>query len=104
MTPPRILNCAATVLLAAGTASTASGTTTPAVTSTPSSTSQPASSPSQPSGGTIVQKTVATGLDHPAAFVLDKTGAIYYGERLTGEIRRIDPTTGKNTSVFTSPV
>jgi hypothetical protein len=36
-------------------------------------------------------------------FVLDKTGAIYDGERLTGEIRRIDPKTGKNTSVFTIP-
>src|SRR5207253_952063 len=61
------------------------------------------SSPAQPAAGTIVEKTVATGLDHPATFVFDRTGAIYYGERLTGEIRRIDPTTGKNTSVFTIP-
>jgi glucose/arabinose dehydrogenase len=102
---PRLLICAAAVLLAACTSSTTSSaidTTTPPVTSAPAPTTPP-SSPSQPVGGTIIQKTVATGLDHPATFVLDKTGAIYYGERLTGEIRRIDPTTGKNTSVFTVP-
>jgi glucose/arabinose dehydrogenase len=104
MRRPRLLVCAAAVLLAACTASTTSSTTTPAVTSAPASTSAPSSSsPAQPVGGTIIQKTVATGLDHPATFVLDRTGAIYYGERLTGEIRRIDPKTGKNTSVFTIP-
>ena len=46
---------------------------------------------------------VATDLDHPATFVFDDSGAIFYGERLTGEIRRIDPATGKDTSVFTIP-
>jgi len=48
-----------------------------------------------------VAEPVATDLDHPATFVFDDLGAIFYGERLTGEIRRIDPATGKNTSVFT---
>jgi glucose/arabinose dehydrogenase len=56
-----------------------------------------------PKSGTIVARPVATGLDHPAAFVFDRSGAIFYGERLTGEIRRIDPATGKDTSVFTIP-
>ena len=99
----RSLICVAAVLLAACTASTTSGETTPPVT-TPPATSAPAStSPAQPAGGTIVEKTVATNLDHPATFVIDPSGAIFYGERLTGEIRRIDPKTGKNTSVFTIP-
>src|SRR3954469_3864620 len=92
----------AVLLLAACTTSTTSTTSTPAAT-TPAGTSPPGSSPSQPSGRTIVEKMVATDLDHPATFVIDDTGAIYYGERLTGEIRRIDPKTGKNTSVFTVP-
>ncbi|HEX3300362.1 MAG TPA: hypothetical protein VHW68_09640 [Actinomycetota bacterium] len=48
----------------------------PHVTSAPTSTTPP-SSPAEPLAGTIIQKTVATGLDHPATFVLDKTGAIY---------------------------
>jgi glucose/arabinose dehydrogenase len=100
---PRLLICVAAVLLAACTASTTTGETTPPAT-TPPATSPPASASSaQPAGGTIVEKAVATNLDHPATFVLDQTGAIFYGERLTGEIRRIDPKTGKNTSVFTIP-
>ena len=105
MRPVRLLICAAAVLLAACTSSTTSTAVTPVTTSAAPSTSAPSSSssPAQPVGGTIVEKTVATGLDHPATFVFDKTGAIYYGERLTGEIRRIDPKTGKNTSVFTVP-
>jgi glucose/arabinose dehydrogenase len=99
-----LLICAAVILLAGCTSTTTTSTTAPAVTSAPPSSGTPSSSsPAQPAGGTIVQKTVATGLDHPATFVFDKTGAIYYGERLTGEIRRIDPKTGKNTSVFTIP-
>jgi glucose/arabinose dehydrogenase len=104
MRPLRLLTCAAAILLAACTSSTTSSRTVPAVTSSPPSTGAARlSSPAQPAGGTIVAKPIATGLDHPATFVFDKTGAIYYGERLTGEIRRIDPTTGKNTSVFTVP-
>jgi glucose/arabinose dehydrogenase len=92
----------AVLLLAACTTSTTTTTSTASAT-TPAVTSPPGSSPSQPSGGTIVEKMVATDLDHPATFVIDDTGAIFYGERLTGEIRRIDPKTGKNTSVFTIP-
>ncbi len=103
MRRPHLLICAAAVLLAACTSSTTASTTTPPATSAPAPTSSPQSSTAPPIGGTIIQKTVATGLDHPATFVFDKTGAIYYGERLTGEIRRIDPKTGKNTSVFTVP-
>jgi glucose/arabinose dehydrogenase len=100
---PHILLCVAAILLAACTSSTTTGETTPPPT-TPPATSPPASTSSpQRSGGTIVEKTVATNLDHPATFVFDDTGAIFYGERLTGEIRRIDPKTGKNTSVFTIP-
>ena len=70
----------------------------PASTTTSTTTSTPT-----PAGGELVARPVATGLDHPATFVLDRTGAIFYGERLTGEIRRIDPKTGKDTSVFTIP-
>jgi glucose/arabinose dehydrogenase len=70
-------------------------------TSATTSTSQPP--PPTPAGGEIVARPVARGLDHPATFVLDRTGAIFYGERLTGEIRRIDPETGNDTSVFTIP-
>src|SRR4051794_16725233 len=104
MRHPRILICVAAMLLVGCTASTTSSATVPVATSAPASTSAPSSSsPAQPAAGTIVEKTVATGLDHPATFVFDSTGAIYYGERLTGEIRRIDPKTGKNTSVFTVP-
>jgi glucose/arabinose dehydrogenase len=100
----RILICVAAMLLVGCTASTTSSATVSVATSAPASTTAPSSSsPAQPAAGTIVEKTVATGLDHPATFVFDRTGAIYYGERLTGEIRRIDPTTGKNTSVFTIP-
>ena len=99
----RLLIWVASVLLVGCTASTTTGETTPAPTSAPATGTPGATSTPQPAGGTIVEKAVATNLDHPATFVLDRTGAIYYGERLTGEIRRIDPKTGKNTSVFTIP-
>jgi glucose/arabinose dehydrogenase len=72
----------------------------PAPTSSTTSSTTAASTPT-PAGGEIVARPVATGLEHPAAFLIDRTGAIFYGERLTGEIRRIDPQTGKDTSVFT---
>src|SRR4051795_7629567 len=100
---PRILICVAAILLAGCTRTTTSGETSPPATVSVATSAPSSSSPAQPAAGTIVEKTVATGLDHPATFVFDRTGAIYYGERLTGEIRRIDPTTGKNTSVFTIP-
>ena len=80
-------------------------TVEPPASATTSTTTPPASTTTSPpaKGGAIVARPVATGLDHPATFVLDRSGAIFYGERLTGEIRRIDPKTGKDTSVFTVP-
>jgi glucose/arabinose dehydrogenase len=69
-------------------------------TSVPTSVS---TSPAQPKTGRIVDEPVATNLDHPATFVFAPDGAIFYGERLTGEVRRIDPATGKNASVFSVP-
>jgi glucose/arabinose dehydrogenase len=94
----------ALVVLALLSACTGSSTTTSPTLATPSSTTtSSAPTPSQPRTGTIVAEPVATDLDHPATFVFDDSGAIFYGERLTGEIRRIDPATGKDTSVFTIP-
>ena len=99
----RLLLLVALVALASCTSDTP--TVSPRTTLTPPpTTSPPTSTGTQtPKGGTIVERPVATGLDHPATFVFDHSGAIFYGERLTGEIRRIDPTTGKDTSVFTIP-
>jgi glucose/arabinose dehydrogenase len=91
----------ATALLAACTGSTT--TTTASQSSTPASGRPSATQSAEPRTGTIVAQPVATGLDHPAAFVVAPDGAIFYGERLTGEIRRIDPQTGKDTHVFTVP-
>ncbi|MEP6973708.1 MAG: PQQ-dependent sugar dehydrogenase [Actinomycetota bacterium] len=92
------------VALLAGCTNTSPPSAPTSIPVTPSATTSSGSvTPTQPKTGTIVAEPVATGLDHPATFVLDHDGAIYYGERLTGEIRRIDPTTGKNTSVFTIP-
>ena len=102
MKAPRTLAFVALVLLSACTGSSATTSPTVATTASPTSTSI-APTPSQPRSGTIVAEPVATDLDHPATFVFDDNGAIFYGERLTGEIRRIDPATGKNTSVFTIP-
>jgi len=94
------LLCALTVLVGCTAAtSTPPTTTTPA----PDPSSEVPSASAQPRTGTIVADAVATGLDHPAAFVIAPGGAIFYGERLTGEIRRIDPATGKDTHVFTVP-
>ena len=84
-----------------GASTTASSSVAP--TSPPETSSSVPPSSDQPKTGTIVAEPVATDLDHPATFVLDGDGAIFYGERLTGEIRRIDPATGKDTSVFTVP-
>jgi glucose/arabinose dehydrogenase len=101
----RFLVPLALIALAACTTGTAGGstvaTTPPVTTQSPPATSTTASP--VPKKGEIVAKPVATGLDHPASFVFDRTGAIFYGERLTGEIRRIDPKTGRDTSVFTIP-
>jgi glucose/arabinose dehydrogenase len=107
MAAPRTVRIAAALILAwalagcTGASTTASSSV--ATTSASPTSSSASASPAQPQSGTIVAEPVATGLDHPATFVVAPDGAIFYGERLTGEIRRIDPTTGKNTSVFTIP-
>jgi glucose/arabinose dehydrogenase len=44
---------------------------------------------------------VATGLNFPAAFTFAPDGRIFYGERLTGEIRIYDPSNGSDTLFFT---
>ena len=107
MSTHRTVRIAAVLVVAWGLAACTGASTTAsssaAATSAPPTSSSVAASPAQPKTGTIVAEPVATGLDHPATFVLDAGGAIFYGERLTGEIRRIDPTTGKDTSVFTVP-
>ena len=102
MKGPRTFALVVLVLLSACTGSSTTTSPTAATTPSPTSTSN-APTPSQPRTGTIVAEPVATDLDHPATFVFDDSGAIFYGERLTGEIRRIDPATGKDTSVFTIP-
>ncbi len=54
--------------------------------------------------GTVITKTpVATGLAFPAAFTLAPDGRIFYGERFTGQVRIIDPSTGTNGLAFTVP-
>ena len=44
---------------------------------------------------------VVTGLNYPAGFTFAPDGRIFYGERLTGEIRIYDPSNGSNTLFFT---
>jgi glucose/arabinose dehydrogenase len=98
----RLLLAVTLLALAACTQDTPTVSSPPTATQT-SPTSTSASAAATPKAGTIVERPVARGLDHPATFVFDHSGAIFYGERLTGEIRRIDPATGKNTSVFMVP-
>src|SRR5215218_4140669 len=95
------LACVAVLFVACTGASQAtSPSSAPVASSSPTATS---SASPQPRTGAIVARPVAKGLDHPAAFVVAPDGSIFYAERLTGEIRRIDPTTGNTTSVFTVP-
>jgi glucose/arabinose dehydrogenase len=58
---------------------------------------------SEPQGGRIVAQPLATDLDHPAAFDVAADGSIFYGERLTGQIRRLVPADGSDTAVTTVP-
>src|SRR5712691_6110569 len=46
---------------------------------------------------------VVTGLNNPAAFTFAPDGSIFYGERLTGQIRIYNPATHSNTLFFTVP-
>jgi glucose/arabinose dehydrogenase len=52
---------------------------------------------------TIVARSVATGLGFPAGFTFAPDGRIFYGERFTGELRVINPSTGTNRLFFTVP-
>src|SRR5215212_5814269 len=97
------LVCVAVLLVACTGASQTTSASSSVASSSPPATPLTSTASPEPKTGTIVARPVATGLDHPAAFVVAHDGSIFYGERLTGEIRRIDPATGKNTSVFTVP-
>src|SRR5712691_3627005 len=46
---------------------------------------------------------VVTGIDNPAAFTFAPDGRIFYGERLTGQIRIFNPANNMNTLFFTVP-
>ena len=51
----------------------------------------------------ISAQTVKSGLNFPAAFTFASDGRIFFGERLTGQIRILDPATGNHTLFFTVP-
>ena len=60
--------------------------------------------PAAPAGAAEVDVVpVATGLDVPAAFTFAPNGRIFYGERFTGEIRILTPSTGSNVHFHTIP-
>jgi len=44
---------------------------------------------------------IGTGLNFPAAFTFAPDGRIFFGERLTGQIRILDPATGTHALFFT---
>jgi aldose sugar dehydrogenase len=46
---------------------------------------------------------VISGIDWPAAFTIDRDGRIFYGNRLTGEIRIYDPASALDTLFYTVP-
>lgn len=46
-------------------------------------------------------QTIKSGLDFPAGFTFAPDGRIVYGERYTGQIRVLDPTTGSDTLFYT---
>jgi glucose/arabinose dehydrogenase len=51
----------------------------------------------------ISAQAVKSGLNFPAAFTFASDGRIFFGERLTGQIRILDPATGNHTLFFTVP-
>lgn len=55
------------------------------------------------SGEAISAQAIKTGLNFPAAFTIASDGRIFFGERLTGQIRILDPATGIDTLFFTVP-
>lgn len=56
-----------------------------------------------PARSATVATPVATGLSFPAAFAIAPSGRIFYGERLTGVVRMIDPSSGWTAPFFTVP-
>jgi glucose/arabinose dehydrogenase len=56
-----------------------------------------ASSPTAGHVDAITAVPIATGLAFPAAFTVGNDGRIYYGERLTGELRIYNPANGSDT-------
>jgi glucose/arabinose dehydrogenase len=56
-----------------------------------------------PRAPTVGAVPVVTGLEYPAGFTFDPSGRIFYGERLTGEVRIFDPATGQDTLFITIP-
>lgn len=84
------------VQTAAENAAGATPTTTTSTSTTTTTTTIPADPP-------ITATAVATGLEAPATFTFAPDGRIFYGERLTGEIRILDPSTGSNTAFFSVP-
>jgi glucose/arabinose dehydrogenase len=61
-----------------------------------------AAAPARPAAS-ITAKVVANGLNFPAAFTFGPNGAIWYGERGTGEIRVIGPKRSSNSLFFRIP-
>jgi glucose/arabinose dehydrogenase len=59
--------------------------------------------PVTPAGAATVARPVATGLAYPAAFTVAASGRIFYGERLTGVVRMLDPASGWTAPFFTVP-
>jgi glucose/arabinose dehydrogenase len=59
--------------------------------------------PGSASAGTISADLVKGGLAFPAAFTLAPDGRIFYGQRFTGQIRIIDPSSGNDALFFTVP-
>jgi glucose/arabinose dehydrogenase len=53
------------------------------------------------SGENIAARKIKGGLDFPAAFTFAPDGRIFYGERLTGEIRIYDPSDDSNVKFYT---
>jgi glucose/arabinose dehydrogenase len=52
---------------------------------------------------TVGAAPVATGLANPAAFTFAGDGRIFYGERLTGRVRILNPSSGSSSLFFTVP-
>lgn len=59
--------------------------------------------PSDPAISAVGAVPVVTGLNFPAAFTFAPDGRIFYGERLTGEVRVYNPSNGSDTLFFTVP-